>query len=103
VDEGSKAIMQALESCLPIADISGEPGTKQEGCSEGPPGNVGTHGLAPGEIKIGTFLRWTLCPKKVRRPGGRICHGKRGGIAAMVKAESCRCKSLPGSFRRNSA
>jgi len=102
VDEGSKAIMQALESCLPIADISGEPGTNAGGMFERVRQVMsGLTGKHPGEIKIRDILAVdTFAPKKVTGAlAGEFAMENAVGIAAMVKADKLQMQKLAGQLQ----
>jgi len=97
VDEGSNAIMQALESCQPIADISGEPGTNAGGMFERVRQVMsGLTGKHPGEIKIRDILAVdTFAPKKVTGAlAGEFAMENAVGIAAMVKADKLQMQKL---------
>jgi diol dehydratase reactivase alpha subunit len=97
VDEGAKAVMQALESCLPIADVSGEPGTNAGGMFERVRQVMsGLTAKHPGEIKIRDILAVdTYAPKKVTGGlAGEFAMENAVGIAAMVKADKLQMQKL---------
>jgi diol dehydratase reactivase alpha subunit len=103
VDEGSKAIMQALESCLPVADISGEPGTNAGGMFERVRQVMsGLTSKHPGEIKIRDILAVdTFAPKKVTGAlAGEFAMENAVGIAAMVKADKLQMEKLAGQLQQ---
>lgn len=97
VDEGSAAIMQTVETCSPVIDISGEPGTNAGGMFEKirqvMSGLTAKH---PSEIKIQDVLAVdTFAPKKVVGGlAGEYAMENAVGIAAMVKADKLQMQKI---------
>lgn len=90
VDEGAEAIMKTLEGCIPIADISGEPGTNAGGMLQRVRQVMANlTGQHPNHIKIQDLLAVdTFVPQKVKGGlAGEFSMENAVGIAAMVKAD----------------
>lgn len=97
VDEGSAAIMQALEMCTPIRDVSGEPGTNAGGMFEKIRQVMSKlTEKHPSEIKIQDILAVdTFAPQKVTGGlAGEFSMENAVGMAAMVKADKLQMQKI---------
>lgn len=104
VEEGASAIMDALESCYPILDINGEPGTNAGGMLERVRqvmANLTKHN--PREIKIQDLLAVdTFVPQKVKGGiAGEFSMENAVGIAAMVKSDKLQMSMIAEELEKS--